>query len=78
LLVLSPAGIFHAMFMDMDQVSISEIHVSHYLDPGSPALVSFGRALTKSFGSLALGALLLAIVQFLSFLLRQAKRVRYQ
>jgi choline transporter-like protein 2/4/5 len=41
---------------------------------GSPALTSFARALTKSFGSLALGSLLIAIVQFLNLLLSQAKR----
>jgi len=41
---------------------------------GSPAIRSFGRALTKSFGSLALGALILAIVQFVNFLVRQSKK----
>jgi len=41
---------------------------------GSPAFRSFGRALTKSFGSLALGSLLLAIVQFINFLLTMSKK----
>jgi len=45
-----------------------------YGNVGSPALVSFGRALTKSFGSLAFGALILAIVQFINFLINQARR----
>jgi len=41
----------------------------------SPAFRSFSRALTFSFGSLAFGSLLLAIVQFLSFVVRQARRI---
>jgi len=41
---------------------------------GSPVLKSLGRALTFHFGSLALGSLLLAIVQFLNFLLKLSKK----
>jgi len=41
---------------------------------GSPAFRSFGRALTYSFGSLAFGSLLVAIVQFLNFILRMTKK----
>jgi len=41
---------------------------------GSPAFRSFRRALTFSFGSLAFGSLLLAVVQFINFVLNQTKR----
>jgi len=41
---------------------------------GSPTLRSFGRALTKSFGSLALGSLIMATVKFINLLLRIAKK----
>jgi len=41
---------------------------------GSPTLRSFGRSLTKSFGSLALGSLILAVVQFINFILRVVKK----
>lgn len=41
---------------------------------GSPAFRSFGRALTKSFGSLALGSLLLASVQWINFMLTLVKK----
>jgi len=44
-------------------------------DVGYPAFKSFGRALTKSFGSLALGSLILSTVQFVSFLISQVKRL---
>jgi len=40
----------------------------------SPALRSLTWACTKSFGSLALGALLLAVVQFINFLLNRARK----
>eukprot|EP01116_Phalansterium_solitarium_P007447 TRINITY_DN20115_c0_g1_i1.p1 TRINITY_DN20115_c0_g1~~TRINITY_DN20115_c0_g1_i1.p1 ORF type:complete len:534 (-),score=179.86 TRINITY_DN20115_c0_g1_i1:166-1767(-) len=43
-------------------------------DVGSPALVTLGRAFTLSFGSIALGSLILAVVQFVNFLLQQAKK----
>jgi len=42
-------------------------------DVGWPALKSLGRALTKSFGSLALGSLILAVVQFLNFIVNHAR-----
>jgi len=41
---------------------------------GSPAIISFGRALTMSLGSIAFGSLILAVVQFLNFLLRMSKK----
>jgi len=41
---------------------------------GIPALTSLFRAVTTSFGSLAFGSLLIAIVEFLNFLLQTAKR----
>jgi len=41
---------------------------------GSPALQTFVWAFSKSFGSLAFGSLILAIVQFINFLLEQARR----
>jgi len=41
---------------------------------GSPALRSFGHALTKSFGSLAFGSLLVAIVEFLNFLVSSIQK----
>jgi len=41
---------------------------------GSPAFNSLGRALSYSFGSLALGSLILAIMQFINFLLEQTKK----
>jgi len=40
----------------------------------SPALRTFSWAITKSFGSLALGSLLIAIVQFINFLLNRARK----
>jgi len=45
---------------------------------GSPSLRSFGRAFTKSFGSLALGALLLSFVQFINFMLTVCKKANMQ
>jgi len=47
---------------------------SGYRSVGSPALRSLTFACTKSFGSLALGSLLLAIVQFINFLLNRARK----
>jgi len=41
---------------------------------GSPALKSLSWALSFSFGSLALGSLILAVVKFINFLLQQTKR----
>jgi len=43
-------------------------------DVGSPTMRSFSRALTKSFGSLALGSLIIATVRFINFLLRVTKK----
>lgn len=43
---------------------------------GSPAFRSLGRAFTFSFGSLAFGSLLLAIIQFINFLLKRMKNVQ--
>jgi len=40
----------------------------------SPAFTSLARAFTLSFGSVAFGALIYAIVRFISFLLEQAKK----
>lgn len=45
---------------------------------GSPSFRSFGRALTKSFGSLALGSLLLATVQWINFMLTLVKKANMQ
>eukprot|EP01112_Ceratiomyxa_fruticulosa_P016006 TRINITY_DN4801_c0_g1_i2.p1 TRINITY_DN4801_c0_g1~~TRINITY_DN4801_c0_g1_i2.p1 ORF type:complete len:520 (-),score=81.17 TRINITY_DN4801_c0_g1_i2:357-1916(-) len=45
---------------------------------GSPAVVSFFQAFTTSFGSLAFGSLVIAIVEFLEFLLRQSKKANAQ
>eukprot|EP01114_Cavostelium_apophysatum_P018448 TRINITY_DN5704_c0_g2_i1.p1 TRINITY_DN5704_c0_g2~~TRINITY_DN5704_c0_g2_i1.p1 ORF type:complete len:517 (-),score=119.80 TRINITY_DN5704_c0_g2_i1:80-1630(-) len=42
---------------------------------GSPAFRSFGRAVTYHFGSLALGSLLLATVQFINFILTATKKI---
>ena len=42
---------------------------------GSPAIVSFVRAFTLSFGSLAFGSLILAVVQFINFMLKRAKQM---
>jgi hypothetical protein len=47
---------------------------SGYNSVGSPALRSLTWACTKSFGSLALGSLLLAVVQFINFLLNRARK----
>jgi hypothetical protein len=47
-----------------------------YAEAGSPTLNALGRACTKSLGSLAFGALILAICDFMSLLLRIADRVR--
>jgi hypothetical protein len=41
---------------------------------GSPAFRSFGRALSFHFGSVALGSLLLAVIQFINFMLRVTKK----
>lgn len=41
---------------------------------GIPALTSLFRAVTTSFGSLAFGSLLIAVVEFLNFILQHAKR----
>jgi len=41
---------------------------------GPATLKTFGRAWTKSFGSLALGSLVLAVVEFLNFLLEKVKK----
>jgi hypothetical protein len=41
---------------------------------GSPAFRSLTRSLTKSFGSLALGSLILAIVKFINFILKTAEQ----
>jgi len=45
---------------------------------GSPAIVSFLRAFTTSLGSLALGSLVIAIIEFMMFLLRMAKSNKFQ
>jgi len=45
---------------------------------GSPAIRSFARALTKSFGSIALGSLLLATVQFINFMLTVCKKANFK
>lgn len=63
----SVAGAIASWYFSRDPSGFSK-------DVGSPALRSFGRALTKSFGSLAFGALLLAVVQFLNFLVKQSKK----
>jgi len=42
---------------------------------GSPAFKTLGWALTKSFGSLAFGSLVLAILKFINFMLEKAKTV---
>jgi len=47
---------------------------SGYQTVGSPALRSLTWACTKSFGSLAFGSLLLAVVRFINFLLNRARR----
>jgi len=41
---------------------------------GSPALRSLGRGLTKSFGSLALGSLILAIIELINLILKQLQK----
>jgi len=38
---------------------------------GSPSLTSFGHATTKSFGSIALGSLFVAVVEFINFLVQK-------
>jgi hypothetical protein len=45
---------------------------------GSPAITSLFRAFTTSMGSLAFGSLLIAIVEFLNFLLQTAKKSNSQ
>jgi len=48
---------------------------AHYQPaPISPTITSFGRALSKSFGSLAFGALIMAVVKFINFLLSYSKK----
>jgi len=41
---------------------------------GSPTLRSFGHAVSKSFGSVAFGSLILAIIEFLEFLVSKLKK----
>lgn len=45
---------------------------------GSPAIKSLFRAVTTSFGSLAFGSLVIALVEFLQFLLRITKKTHYK
>jgi len=45
---------------------------------GSPAFISFLRGFTTSFGSLAFGSLVIAIVEFMALMLRLTKRANYQ
>jgi len=69
-----------ALLSAIFQVSISGAIASWYFSrndqevKGSPTLRSLGYAFTKSFGSLALGSLVVAIVEFLQFLINKVKK----
>jgi len=70
----------NAFFIATIQMSVSGGISKHYYskDPsnigiGSSSIVSLGRAFTVSLGSLALGSLLIAIVQFLNYMLNRAR-----
>lgn len=48
--------------------------VRGYQGPSSPSLSAFGFAITKNFGSIAFGSLVLAVIEFINWALRITKQ----